>query len=118
MTAFLVGEEKDLLQTQLHLDEADKTFTLNRVQDVEPHLDYNKFLQSLKQTSDWGRHVAHVPNIFLEKWLREEWDRGNVNLRIFTPEFDQLIDSKIKDPDWKFLRTDSQQVQGFLGFGS
>jgi hypothetical protein len=108
----------DLLQTDLHIDESEETLTLNRVQDVEPILDLNKYLQTVKQQSDWGRHVATVPNIFLEKWLREEWDRGNVNLRIFTPEFDQLIDRKIKDPDWKFLRTDSQQVQGFMGFGS
>lgn len=111
----------DFLKTELHIDEADKTFTLNRVQDVQDHIDYNKALQSETQKSDWGRHVAHIPNIFLEKWLREEWDRGNVNLKIFTPEFDQLIEKKISDPDWKFLRTDkseASQVNGFLGFGS
>ena len=110
--------ESDLLDTELHVDASEKTLTLNRVQDVEPILDLNKYLQTVKQQSDWGRHVATVPNIFLEKWLREEWDRGNINLRIFTPEFDQLIERKIKDPDWKFLRVDSAQVQGFMGFGS
>jgi hypothetical protein len=104
--------------TQWDFDEGERTFILNRVQDVEPHLDYNKQLQAEAQKSDWGRHVAHIPNIFLEKWLREEWNKGNVVLRMFTPEFDALIEKKIKDPDWKFLRTDSQQVQGFLGFGS
>jgi hypothetical protein len=110
--------EGDLLHTEIHVDQADKTLTINRVQDVEPIIDLNKYLQTIKQQSDWGRHVAQIPNIFVEKWLREEWDRGNLSLRPFTPEFDELVDRKIKDPDWKFLRVDSQQVQGFLGFGS
>lgn len=108
----------DFLATELHVDASEKTFTLNRVQDVQDIIDNNKRLQGEAQKSDWGRHVATIPNIFLEKWLREEWDKGNVNLQIFTPEFDLLCESKLKDPDWKFLRTDSQQVQGYLGFGS
>jgi hypothetical protein len=99
----------DLLATSFHVDEAEDTFTVNRVQDVEPHLDYAKRLQSETQKSDWGRHVAHIPNIFLEQWLKEEWERGNVNLRMFTPEFDKMIDRKIKDPDWAFLRTDKKE---------
>jgi hypothetical protein len=108
----------DLLHTEVHVDQSERLLTLNRVQDVEPIIELNKYLQTVKQKSDWGRHKAHIPNIFLEKWLREEWDKGNVNLRIFTPEFDALIDRKIEDPDWKFLRVDSQQVQSFMGFGS
>lgn len=106
------------IATQWSVDDGENTIVLDRVQDVEPHLDYNKFLQSLRQKSDWGRHVAHIPNIFYEKWLKEEWDRGNTQLRPFTPEFDQLVDRKLQDPDWKFLRVDSAQVQSFLGFGS
>jgi len=106
------------LATQWSFDEGEDTLILDRVQDVEPHLDYNKFLQSLRQKSDWGRHVAHIPNIFYEKWLREEWDKGNTELRPFTVEFDQLVERKLQDPDWKFLRTDSNQSSGWLGFGS
>lgn len=106
------------IATKWSYDEGEDTIVLDRVQDVEPHLDFNKFLQSLKQKSDWGRHVAHIPNIFYEKWLREEWDRGNTHLRPFTPEFDELVERKLQDPDWKFLRVDNAQVQGFMGFGS
>lgn len=102
--------------TQWSYDDGERTLVLDRVQDVEPHLEYNKFLQSLQQKSDWGRHVAHIPNIFYEKWLKEEWDRGNTHLRPFTPEFDALVDLKLKDPDWRFLRVDS--ANSFLGFGS
>lgn len=106
------------IATKWSYDEGEDTIILDRVQDVEPHLDFNKFLQSLKQKSDWGRHVAHIPNIFYEKWLREEWDRGNTHLRPFTPEFDELVERKLQDPDWKFLRVDSAAAQSFMGFGS
>lgn len=110
--------EGDLLHTEIHMDASERSMTLNRVQDVEPILDLNKYLQTIRQQSDWGRHVATIPNIFYEKWIREEWERGNIGIRIHTEEFDQLVERKLKDPDWKFLRTDSAQVQGFMGFGS
>jgi hypothetical protein len=29
-----------------------------------------------------------------------------VALRMFTREFDELVAKKLRDPDWKFLRTD------------
>ena len=109
--------EIDPLHTELHVDETEKKFTINRVQDVEPILDYNAFLRSLQQKSDWGRHVAKIPNIFIEKWLREEWDRGNIHVRPFTTEFDEIVERKLKDPDFKHLRTDSAQVQHFIGWG-
>ena len=96
------------VQTSLHVDEGAKSFTFERVQDVEDIIDLNKALQSINQQSDWGRHVAKIPNIFLEAWLREEYDRGNVNLRLFTLEFDQIIARKLQDPDWRFLRVDAQ----------
>jgi hypothetical protein len=106
------------IDTQFHVDEGERLFTVNRVQDVEDIIERNKQLQTIEQKGDWGRHIATIPNIFLEKWLKEEWDRGNVDLKLFSVEFDELCERKLKDPDWLFLRTDSQQVQGFLGFGS
>jgi hypothetical protein len=105
----------DLLGTELHFDEADKTLTINRVQDVQAHIDYNKMLQRLEQKSDWGRHVAHIPNIFYEVWVREEWDRGNIDIKLYSIEFDEIVEKKLKDPDWKFLRTDSPE-SSYLGW--
>lgn len=96
------------VQTSLHVDEGAKQFTFKRSQDVEDIIDHNKALQSISQQSDWGRHVAKIPNIFLEQWLNEEYARGNVNLRLFSPEFDKLIARKLQDPDWRFLRVDAQ----------
>ena len=63
------------IATQLHVDAGERSFTINRVQDVQDIIDRNKYLQTVDQKSDWGRHFATIPNIFLEKWLREEWDR-------------------------------------------
>lgn len=114
----------DLLPTELHIDEADKTLTINRIQDVEPIIELNKYLQTVQQKSDWGRHVATIPNIFYEKWIREEWDRGNIGIRIHTEEFDKLVERKLQDPDWRWLRTDKREANqagwssGLLGFGS
>lgn len=106
------------IATRWDFDAGSDTLILNRVQDVEPHIEYNKFLQSLKQNGDWGRHIGHIPNVILEKWLNEEWNKGNTQLRLFSPEFDALIERKLNDPEWKYLRTDSPQVQGWMGFGS
>jgi hypothetical protein len=63
-------------------------------------------LRSQPQTSDWGRHIASIPNVILVKWLNEEHARGNVALRLFSEEFNRLIAKKLKDPEWAYLRTD------------
>jgi hypothetical protein len=105
------------IDTKLHVDNSGDSFTIIREQDVEAIIERNKYLQTVGQNSDWGRHVATIPNIFLEKWLREEWDRGNVHLRLFTPEMDQLCDRKLKDPEWKFLRSDKSE-SGIAGWSA
>ena len=58
-----------------------KYLVVNRVQDVEPILERNKVLRGIAQPSDWGRHVATIPNVILERWFNEEWQRGNVSIR-------------------------------------
>ena len=104
------------METKLLLDNGD--LHVQRIQDVEDVIENNKRLQGEKQNSEWGRHVASIPVVFLERWLNEEWQRGNTTIRLFGSEMDKLVERKLKDPDWKWLRTDSAQVQGFMGFGS
>ena len=78
-----------------------------RWQDVEDILENNKRLQNEPQNRKSPfRHVASIPNIILEKWMREEWARGNRTLRWCGPEMDKLVEKKLKDPDWRWLRTD------------
>lgn len=94
------------MHTNLQLDRTEKLIIAHTIQDVEPILERNKELRSMPQKSDWGRHVASIPNVIITKWLNEEWERGNTQLRPFSKEFDELVTLKLRDPDWKFLRTD------------
>jgi hypothetical protein len=84
----------------------DGRIVASATQDVEPILERNAALRAESQKSDWGRHVATIPNVILVKWLNEEHARGNASLRMFTREFDELVERKLADPDWKYLRTD------------
>ena len=94
------------METRLTLDQGEGVIVAETVQDVGPILERNKALRSIEQKSDWGRHIASIPNVILIRWLNEEYARGNVGLRIFSKEFDALIAKKLNDPDWKFLRVD------------
>ncbi len=104
------------METRLHFDQGN--MIVENVQDVGDILDNNARLRATPQKSDWGRHVASIPNIIITRWLNEEWARGNTTIRLFGPEMDALVERKLKDPEWAYLRTDSAQVQSFMGFGS
>ena len=84
----------------------DGNLTAERWQDCEDIVERNKLLQNIPQKSDWGRHTATIPNVILEKWLNEEWARGNTELKMSGPEFDRIIQQKLNDPDWRWLRVD------------
>ena len=101
-----------------HFDNSERKIVLERVQDVEDIIENNKRLRTEDQHSDWGRHVASIPNIIMERWLNEAYASGNTSLRMFTKEFDELVAKKLKDPDWAFLRTDKASAQvGYLKNG-
>lgn len=91
---------------RIHRDHGERTTTFEVVQDVQPILEWNKVLRSQRQKSDWGRHVASVPNVIVNRWLNEEWARGNTTMKLGDAEFMQMVQRKLRDPDWKFLRTD------------
>jgi len=94
------------VETRLHYRHSERELTMERVQDVEDILERNKNLRSMPQKSDWGRHVASIPNVILERWLNEEWERGNLTIKLFGDEMDRLVKRKLQDPDWKWLRVD------------
>ena len=104
------------MDTRFHFDDGD--MIVENVQDVGDIIENNKRLRSVAQKSDWGRHVASIPNVIMTRWLNEEWAKGNTTIRLFGPEMDALVERKLKDPEWAYLRTDSAQVQSFIGFGS
>ena len=88
---------------RIHLDPDGDRLTVEHAQDVEAILDRNKALQSQPQRSDWGRHIATIPNVVLIKWMNE--DGVNV-LGMSSEEFGAFIRRKLDDPDWRHLRVD------------
>jgi hypothetical protein len=92
------------VDTLLKFDEG--SLHVKTTQDVEDIIENNKRLQNTPQKSDWGRHVASIPNVILTQWLNEEYSRGNVGLRLFDEDFNRIVKMKLQDPDWRFLRTD------------
>jgi hypothetical protein len=97
--------------TFIHLDPNGRDLTVSQVQDVEPILDWNRQARAEQQRSDWGRHVARIPNVILVKWFDAEIARGRSDLRMFSPEFDELVRAKLQDPEWAYLRTDRPALQ-------
>jgi len=94
-----------------HLDPNGQDLAIEHVQDVEPILKWNNESRRDEQKSDWGRHVARIPNVIYVRWLDEEHARGNVSLRMFSPEFDLIVQKKLRDPEWAYLRTDRPKLQ-------
>ena len=99
------------LTIRSHLDSDGKNLAVEQIQDVAPILAWNKEARCDEQRSDWGRHVARIPNVIYVKWLDEEHARGNAGLRMFTPEFDLIVQRKLNDPEWAYLRTDRPKLQ-------
>jgi hypothetical protein len=90
-----------------------RSVTVYSHDDVEPILEHNKTLRGIDQKSDWGRHIASIPNIIMVKWLNEEWARGN-EVRYLSPEWDAIVAKKLKDPEWAYLRVDApSRVVGY-----
>jgi hypothetical protein len=94
-------------RTDIHWDEESGRWIFHRVQDVESIIEANKRSVNDRTYDDnpLGRRIASIPNIIIERWMNEEYARGNVGLRLFTDEFDKLVERKLRDPDWMWLRT-------------
>ena len=89
-----------------HYDAATRQVTIAETQDCEPHLEYNRALQGTPHNRKADlRHYAHTPNIWINKWLHEEWARGNVSLKPFGKEFDEMMARKLRDPENAWMLT-------------
>jgi hypothetical protein len=99
------------MDVRFHLDANGRDMAIEHVQDVEPILEWNKAARRDQQRSDWGRHVARIPNVVLVKWLDEEYAKGRTALRMFSSEFDEIVQRKLQDPEWAYLRTDRPAMQ-------
>jgi hypothetical protein len=94
-----------------HFDSNGCDLAIEHLQDVEPILAWNRQARGEPQHGDWGRHVARIPNVIYVRWLNEEHARGNTGLRMFSAEFDLIVQRKLRDPEWAYLRTDRPGLQ-------
>jgi hypothetical protein len=100
-----------MTEVKFHLDSNGEDLAVEHIQDVEPILDWNREARRDEQKSDWGRHIARIPNVIYIRWLDEEHAKGNTMLRPFSKEFDAIVDKKLQDPEWAFLRVDKAPLQ-------
>jgi hypothetical protein len=84
----------------------DGDLTVHGYQDCEDIVERNKELARHGKQHGEFRMVASIPLNILNMWLQEEWNRGNTQLKWSGPEFDRLVQRKLRDPDWRYLRTD------------
>lgn len=84
----------------------DGQITVHSWQDVEDIIERNKKLKAVQQKSEWGKHIATIPCNVLNQWLHEAWAKGNVNMKMFDEDFNKLVQQKLSDHDWLFLRVD------------
>lgn len=109
----------DDVTARVLLDSNGEDLAIKHVQDVEPILDWNKEARRDEQSSDWGRHIARIPNVIYVKWLDEAHAKGNTSLRMYSKEFDEIVHKKLQDPEWAYLRVDKPAlIMGWMGFGS
>ena len=89
-------------------DESAKKWHIEYIEDVEPALECNKNRQNSGHDgytpSRDLRHVAHIPDIIILKWLKED------GLNFFDKNHWPGIKRKLNDPDWRWLRTASGKV--------
>jgi hypothetical protein len=90
--------------TRLWLDGRD--LVVQSYQDVEDIIERNKALQNAGPQRGDFRQIASIPLNIINQWLHEEWARGNATITMGGPEFDALVQRKLADPDWRYLRTD------------
>lgn len=91
------------INTGIDYDPVDDEAMIVHQQDCEPTLQLNKQLYNdgtngYGPTREW-RRIASIPNIILEKWLKEE------GIRYWDSEDTPKLAAKLDDPEWRFLRT-------------
>ncbi len=84
-------------------DPIDDELLVRSQQDVEPTLELNKKLYT-KDDEGYGstrdlRRVASIPNIIVEKWLKED------GINVYREEDWPKVAAKLDDPEYRFLRT-------------
>lgn len=81
---------------------------VNRIQDVEPYLNQNTAQRNAvgDYKNKWSRKdrplrmVADIPNVIVEKWLKE-----GVNVFSNDPDMVNKVRRKLDEPEYRYLKT-------------
>lgn len=96
------------VHTRHHFDASERVHVWERVQDVEPILEFNKAHQSEDQGFAPTFHfIGQIPNVMIEKWLVE--DGIDYRELMSTDGLERIIKKKLRDPDYAWLRTTSKR---------
>lgn len=106
------------VELEIHTDANEKKVHFVNVQDVEPIIEHNKALRGESQNSDWGRHIASIPNVIYMQWFNEAVDSGEAPPRLFCQEMDKFVQRKLADPSNKYLLTYDPMTAHRIGWGS
>jgi len=99
------GAHNGIMQRMIH-DEAEDLLVVQSIADVEPFLEQNKADMREAETGSRGytpsrdlQRVASIPNIIIEKWLRED------GINVFDDNDADKVLAKLDSPEYLFLRT-------------
>jgi len=99
------GRSNGILQSMIH-DEVDDVLVVKSVADVEPFLEKNKAEMRDAETGRRGytpsrdlQKVASIPNIIIEKWMRED------GINVFDPNHADKVLARLDSPEYLYLRT-------------
>ena len=93
--------------TILKPDPNDKEVIAVTTQDVEPIVEHNALLRSMQQKSDWGRHVASVPNNLINELLTELWKLGCRDITSpYHPLVAAIVRQRLENGEWAKFRVD------------
>lgn len=91
------------MQSFIDVQPGDGTFRIVHKQDITPLIERNKRMQADPEVKRQGikqgwQPVAHIPDVIVCRWLAEGID-------VFNKDHMPLILRKLRDPDYRHLRT-------------
>ena len=96
----------------------DGTWSIEKIQDLEPYIKANKQMFNANQTSSahtkdkvMGRHKASIPMIIYEQWQKEHQKLRNLTrpVPMNDPDWKKFLNMKLRDPDNRFFRVDGRK---------
>lgn len=98
--AHLKNQEDQILR-EYDYDHLEQKYTIHSTQRLNNHFEYSKELYNQntgRHRSEVFNHVAHIPNLIAEKWMRQGISIFNKD---HTPKILEMLDS----PEYRWLRT-------------